>query len=218
MPRRRTIDDDAVLDAADRIVERGGPAAVTFASVAAEVGLAPATLVQRFGTKRELLLATTIRGWQSIVDTLSRQRDARESPLEALLEALAELTSDVRTREALANGLAFLHIDLSDPEFHAHAVTGATRMRDRIADLLSDAISAGELVRETDPDLLAGAVLNTYNGALITWAIYGEGAVADYVRSQIEFLLGAWRQGTEKAPATPPGDRTDHRQSGGDRT
>jgi AcrR family transcriptional regulator len=82
--RPRTIDDDAVLDAADRIVERGGPAAVTFASVAAEVGLAPATLVQRIGTKRGLLLATTIRGWQSIVNTLSRERDARESPLEAL--------------------------------------------------------------------------------------------------------------------------------------
>ena len=198
MPRPRTIDDDAVLDAADRIVERGGPAAVTFASLAAEVGLAPATLVQRFGTKRELLLATTIRGWQSIVDTLSRERDARESPLEALLAALAELTADVRTREALANGLAFLHIDLSDPEFHAHAVTGATRMRDRIADLLSDAISAGELVHETDPKLLAGAVLTSYNGALITWAMYGEGAVDEYVRSQVEFLLEAWRQGAER--------------------
>jgi hypothetical protein len=34
--------------------------------------------------QRGLLLATTIRGWQSIVDTLSRERDARESPLEAL--------------------------------------------------------------------------------------------------------------------------------------
>jgi AcrR family transcriptional regulator len=199
MPRPRTIDDDAVLDAADRIVERGGPAAVTFASVAAEVGLAPATLVQRFGTKRGLLLATTIRGWQSIVDTLSRERDARESPLEALLAALAELTAD-STREALANGIAFLHIDLSDPEFHAHAVTGATRMRDRIADLLSDAISAGELVPETDPKLLAGAVLTSYNGALITWAMYGEGAVDEYVRSQVEFLLGAWRQGGREAP------------------
>jgi AcrR family transcriptional regulator len=198
MPRPRTIDDDAVLDAADRIVERGGPAAVTFASVAAEVGLAPATLVQRFGTKRGLLLATTIRGWQSIVDTLSRERDARESPLQALLAALAELTADVRTREALANGLAALHIDLSDPEFHAHAVTGATRMRDRIADLLSDAISAGELIGEADPEQLAGAILTTYNGALITWAMYGEGAVDEYVRSQLEFLLGAWRQGPKR--------------------
>lgn len=173
---------------------------MTFASLAAEVGLAPATLVQRFGTKRKLLLATTIRGWQSIVDTLSRERDARESPLEALLAALAELTADVRTREALANGLAFLHIDLSDPEFHAHAVTGATRMRDRIADLLSDAISGGELVQETDPKLLAGAVLTSYNGALITWAMYGEGAVDEYVRSQVEFLLEAWRQGGREAP------------------
>ena len=204
MPRPRTIDDEAVLDATERIVERGGPAAVTFASVAAEVGLAPATLVQRFGTKRELLLATTIRGWESIVDALSREPDAHESPLEVLLETLADLTSDVSTREALANGLAFLHIDLSDPEFHAHAVVGATRMRDRIAELLSDAISAGELVPETDPQLLAGAILSTYNGALITWAMYGEGPVDDYVRSQVEFLLGAWRRTSSSRRSTQP--------------
>jgi hypothetical protein len=73
-------------------------------------------------------------------------------------------------------------------------------MRDRIADLLSDAISAGELVHETDPKLLAGAVLTCYNGALITWAMYGEGAVDEYVRSQVEFLLEAWRQGGRAAP------------------
>jgi hypothetical protein len=71
-------------------------------------------------------------------------------------------------------------------------------MRDRIADLLSDAISDGELVHETDPKLPAGAVLTTYNGALMTWALYGEGAVDEYVRSQLEFLLGAWRQGPKR--------------------
>jgi hypothetical protein len=51
-----------------------------------------------------------------------------------------------------------------------------------------------ELVGETDPKLLAGAMLTTYNGALITWAMHGEGAVDKYVRSQLEFLLGAWLQ------------------------
>jgi hypothetical protein len=48
--------------------------------------------------------------------------------------------------------------------------------------------------------LLAGAVLTCYNGALITWAMYGEGAVDEYVRSQVEFLLEAWRQGGRAAP------------------
>ena len=120
MPRPRTIDDDAVLDAADRIVERGGPAAVTFASVAAEVGLAPATLVQRFGTKRGLLLATTIRGWQSIVDTLSREWDARESPLPTRFATPEETTrhgaSDCRAgvqadRAARESARAFVGVD-----------------------------------------------------------------------------------------------------------
>ena len=46
--RPRTVSDDAVLDATARAVGRVGPARLTLGHVAAEVGLAPATLVQRF--------------------------------------------------------------------------------------------------------------------------------------------------------------------------
>ena len=113
-------------------------------------------------------------------------------PLEALLAALAELTADVRTREALANGLAFL-IDLSDPSSMPTRSPVQPGCAIGLVDLLSDAISAGELVRNGS-EVARGAGPTTYNGALITWAMYGEGAVEDYVRSQLEFLLGPWRQ------------------------
>jgi AcrR family transcriptional regulator len=192
MPRPRTIDDDTVLNAVIQIVERAGPAAVTFTRVAEEVGLSPATLVQRFGSKRGLLLATTIRGWETLVETLSEARRSHDSPLEALLTALTELTVSVRTREAMANGIAFLHIDLSDPEFHAHAVAGASEMLASIERLLSEAVAAGELV-PTDTRRLAAAVQTTYNGALITWAMRGEGPVEDWLQSQITFLLDSFR-------------------------
>ncbi|MDQ3742446.1 MAG: TetR/AcrR family transcriptional regulator, partial [Actinomycetota bacterium] len=62
MPRPKTVEDDAVLDAALRVVDRAGPAGLTLAAVAEEVGLAPATLVQRFASKRGLLLALAGRG------------------------------------------------------------------------------------------------------------------------------------------------------------
>src|SRR4029453_18072761 len=70
MPRPKTVADDAVLDAAMRVIDRGGPSELTLAAVAREVGLAPATLLQRFQSKRGLLLAITSRGSDSAGSSL----------------------------------------------------------------------------------------------------------------------------------------------------
>jgi AcrR family transcriptional regulator len=205
VPRPRLISDEAVLDAVAMIVEHDGPGAVTFSRVAEHVGLAPATLVQRFRTKRGLLLATTIRGWYVLIAALDRARMSRGSPTEALLAAMVELTRDVRTRKTLANGIAFLYHDLSDPEFHRHAVAGTNAMRACIDGLLTDAVAAGELM-PTDTQRLASAVQTTYTGALITWAMSDHGSVQDWLRSEIEFLLLPFRADTS-GPATLADDR-----------
>src|SRR5579859_6738396 len=56
MARPRRISDEAALAGALRVMFRKGPAEFTLAAVAAEVGIAPPTLVQRFGDKRGLIL------------------------------------------------------------------------------------------------------------------------------------------------------------------
>ncbi|MGH2614392.1 MAG: helix-turn-helix domain-containing protein, partial [Thermomicrobiales bacterium] len=60
--RPRTVTDAEILAAAERAIARHGPARLTLAHVAAEVGLTPPTLLQRFGSKRGLLLAVAARG------------------------------------------------------------------------------------------------------------------------------------------------------------
>ena len=55
--RPRGMEDAAILRAAAEVIGRTGPARFTLAAVASEIGLVPATLVQRFGSKRGLLLA-----------------------------------------------------------------------------------------------------------------------------------------------------------------
>ena len=63
-PRPRTVPDEQILTAAQRAMSRLGPARLTLAEVATEAGLSAATLVQRFGSKRGLMLAL----WASAVD------------------------------------------------------------------------------------------------------------------------------------------------------
>lgn len=190
MPRPRTIDDAAVLSAAADLVGRIGPGQLTLARVGEEVGLSAATLVQRFGSKRDLLLAMTERAAAGWTERFAAAREDADSPLEALVAALKEMTRSVREPETMANHVAFLQIDLSDPDFHARTVAGMHTMRDSIATLLDDAVAAGELPKATNTAALANTVLTAYNGALITWAIVREGELADWLERELRYVIG----------------------------
>lgn len=85
MTRPRTVSDESILDATLTVVQRVGPARVTLAAVAAEVGLSAATLVQRFGTQRDLLLAADRQAIEAWVSSLDRVTEA--SALDQVVEA-----------------------------------------------------------------------------------------------------------------------------------
>ncbi|SNY78449.1 transcriptional regulator, TetR family [Nocardia amikacinitolerans] len=55
MPRPRTHDPDAVLDAAESLAVRGGPAAVTIRAVAAATGVSNGALYHTFGSRSGVL-------------------------------------------------------------------------------------------------------------------------------------------------------------------
>ena len=86
-PRKRIIDDRTVLAAAARVVERHGAEHVRVADVAVESGLAPATLIQRFGT-REALLDGIGATFVAAVGAAFR---APASPLAKIAAAVADL-------------------------------------------------------------------------------------------------------------------------------
>lgn len=186
--RPRTATDATILAATARALSQVGPARLTLADVAREVGLVPATLVQRFGSKRGLLLAFAALGTEAVVTTFAAARDATDSPLEAMISALIALTDEIGTPEALAHYLAFLQIDLSDAEFREHTLAQARAMREEIRVLLDGAVRAGELVR-CQTMRVSRAVQATYNGSLVTWAVAREGALADWLREDLDLML-----------------------------
>ena len=87
MSRHRTRPDSDVLAATIRVISRVGPTRFTLADVAADVGLAPATLLQRFGSKRGLLLAVAREGAAGAAEYFSQARSGKSSPLSALNSA-----------------------------------------------------------------------------------------------------------------------------------
>jgi AcrR family transcriptional regulator len=190
-PRPRTASDADLLAATARAVGRVGPSRLTLADVAREAGVAPATLVQRFGSKRGLLLALARDGSAAAGEQVAAIRAAHPTPLAALYGFADCMAGMARTPAELANHLAFLHVDLTDPEFHRHALTQARAFQAELRALLDAAVAAGELAR-CDTGALARLVQQVLNGALVTWAIFREGTARDWVRREVDVLLSPY--------------------------
>ena len=170
-----------------------GPARLTLADVGAEVGLAPATLLQRFGSKRGLLIALVEQGVASVDRCFVDVRTASSSALAAVIKAASDLAEHVRTPEELANNLAFLQIDLSDPDFHRLALEHSRRVRAGYQSLLDDAIAEGDLIA-CDTAALASALQAVAAGSLLNWAIHRDGSVGAWVRADIDTLVAPYRK------------------------
>lgn len=190
--RPRTVSDDEILAATARAISRVGPDRLTLAAVAAEADLAAATLVQRFGSKRGLLLAFSERASGEPAGRFAAARARRGSPLAALRAALVGMASGIKKPEELANHLAFLHLELVDPDFHQHVLEHGNTMLSEVRALLADAVDDGEL-ESCDLTRLARAIYVSYNGALVSWAILRDGTLARAVGREIDFLIAPRR-------------------------
>jgi AcrR family transcriptional regulator len=192
MPRKKTLPDAAVLNAAGRVFGRLGPSRFTLADVAREAGIAPATVAQRFGSKRALLLAFAAHAASAARKPFEEARAQSSRPLSALRTALALASSAVGDRLALRNALAFLLEDLSDETLRAHAARHARWTEASIRDLLDDAVRQGELDQH-DTRRLAHALHASWNGALVQWALRGRGPLGPWLAAVVDTLLDPHR-------------------------
>lgn len=184
-----------MLAAARRVVGERGVARLTFADVAREAGLAPSTLAERYGSKRALLLAALEPAPDGVAAVFDAARATHEAPLDALHGALAALSAPVRTREAYANHLGVLALDVGDPDFRRIAERWFARVLEELRALLVEAVARGELVAGADAGRVARAVLVAYNGSLGLWAVAGGGPLGDVLRGDVDAVLAPWRDG-----------------------
>ncbi len=196
-PRPRETSDAEILAALSRVMQRRSPVELTLADVAKEAGVVPATLIQRFGTKRELLLANCKAWTADVAGQFAVARAKYGSPIKTLIEFFVESSSFAATPESMANFLAYLQIDLTDPAFHAVLLAQFVTMRDQTRKLLDDAIAAREL-KPCNTAELARLVQEVNRGAMLDWAVYRKGPLAVWIRRSLEALLAPYRSGRSR--------------------
>ena len=191
--RPRTISDEDLIAATITVMSRLGPVKMTLAAVAKEAGVTAATLVQRFGSKRGLMLKIAADAAEFGDGCFDVVRAAHpDSPLAALVAAVTGMASLAATPEELANSLAFLQIDISDPDFHVHTLAMSKKTVAAYRALLKEAIAAGEL-KPHDTLRMARAINAIAGGSLISWAVFREGTAAKWITRDLEMLLAPYR-------------------------
>jgi AcrR family transcriptional regulator len=207
-PRPRTVEDDDVLDAAERVRAELGPMRFTIDELARQLGVSAPALLRRFGSKRALLLAVKEREVRRTRDLVVR-REPGKSALTALLDRFRDgVAITAPSPDELANSLAFLHLDTADPLIRPLILKQVASLRFALRDLLAAAIADGELTGVT-AETLADLVEVTYNGALVGWVVDRKGSSWEYVRPRLEALLAPYRQATRarRKTAKPKGAR-----------
>jgi AcrR family transcriptional regulator len=188
-PRPRKVSDEQVFAAAHRATNRLAPSELTLAEIAAEAGVTAGALAQRFGSKRQLLLALARAAAASTGDFIGQLKASHRSPL-AAVRAYAECMGQLaQSPAALARNLAYLQIDLADPDFREQLAVQAKATRAGLVDVLTAAVAAGELRRGTDVASLARTVEAMVSGSLMTWAFYSEGPAERWIRDDVNAVL-----------------------------
>ena len=188
-PRPRKVDDHAVFAAMQRVMQRVGPAELTLGAIAGEAGLTAGALVQRFGSKRRLMIALARHAAEGSRDLDAAVRRGRRSPLAALRACAAMWAELAPGPEAATRNLAYLLNDLTDPALYEQLRTQARATRQWYEQLIREAVAIGELEKGTSPRRLARLIEATLNGSLLSWMTYREGSAAAWLRRDLEAVL-----------------------------
>jgi AcrR family transcriptional regulator len=191
-PRPRKVSDSQLFAATHAVMSRVGPRELTLAAIAKEAGVTAAVLVQRFGSKRALLLALSAKysaGAGGFIRALAKQH---ASPLAALRVYADCMAGMAASPAALARSLAYLQIDMTDPDFRRHLAKQARATRAGLRRLIEAALEAGELRRSARPAQLARTIETVLSGSLITWGFYREGNASRWMRADLDAVLAPW--------------------------
>jgi AcrR family transcriptional regulator len=188
-PRLRKAEDADVFAAMVRVMLRVGPAQLTLAAIANEAGITAGALVQRFGSKRELMLAHARYAAATLDVGFGPALPRTKSALSAIYEGAEDYAKLARSPRAALRNLAYLQRDLADLALRRNLLRLHRSARAYYEQLIADAMGAGELRAETDIRELARTIEVTLGGSFLAWTLYRQGPASSWLSEDLKAVL-----------------------------
>lgn len=201
MARPRGIADEDLLAAAQDLLFEVGPAAFTLEKSAARAGVSAATLIKRFGSKRQLLLALNRQWVASIEPGMAAAAQGHGTALGRLHAAALWGSEDLDSPANASGQLAALALDLQDEKMRELLAAGWQVIQDQLTRLAADAISAGELSGDPPAGQIARILRAAREGTCLAWSVSPDGSLMARLEADIDAILMSWRTTAEMPPA-----------------
>lgn len=182
MPRAKSISDSEVLRTVLGLLHARGPEAVTFAAAASECGLSAATLVQRFGTRAQLIRKALLFAWDRLEEQTQQLSASVPKTPEGAITFLASLSRTYGDIETYANGLLVLREDIRDPALRKRGAAWKAALSDALADCFDE---------YADPVEMGFHFATLWQGALLWWSFDPSEEVDKYVESRLKSFLAS---------------------------
>jgi AcrR family transcriptional regulator len=180
MGRRKTVSDQALLDGLLAALERAGPDAFSFAKASGAVGLSPATLVQRFGSRDAMIEAILLHAWDRL-DAATALANAETSPDPAgAVAMLLRLIPAAAIDGDVADGLLLLREDIKNPALRARGRAWGAYLAKALGARLTDQLQVAER--------LGWQMASLWQGAII-WSAFRRSADSE---AEIRAMLENW--------------------------
>lgn len=184
MGRRKTISDEALLEALLAALRVAGPDRLSFALASKASGLAAATLVQRFGSREAMVEAILLHAWDAL-DRVTAQADG-EMPAtpDGAIALLIRLTPAETVADDLTDGLLLLREDFRNPVLRARGRAWGSSLSLALGRRLA---AQPEMVGQ-----LGWQMARLWQGSLIWWGFARDGDA----RAHVEAVLRDWCRST----------------------
>ncbi|RMI33375.1 TetR/AcrR family transcriptional regulator [Nocardia stercoris] len=187
---RETTNDELLVHAHALLLERGG-AGFTLSDVAARAGVAPATLIKRFGSKSQLIIAVSERWLASIAPGMAAAMRPHDDPVERLVAGASWDMGNFDDAVTAGSQLAAFADDLQDPALRALLAKGwerETQILQAAVDEVRTHLPLAPDSRKAARMLRALAV-----GIHLSWSIAPVGSLVDDAHDHLTTLVNSWK-------------------------
>ncbi len=168
--RPRTFSDEAIYIATATVLSKIGNEHLTLSQIAEEVGCSPPALVQRFGSKRALLMNYVNWTTDRVRERYEKVVATDATPLQMIKDLVAlprsERPYEITDPEGLPASV-FVHLAAwNDPSFRPLVEQRTSLIEESLSTLLENATDAGE-IKDCDVPEMARTMLTAFSGAML---------------------------------------------------
>ena len=204
MGRPREMTDEMVYQGVYRALTKTGYGGLTLYKIAAEIGLSPAALSKRFGSKKSLLLFYMDHVIAVTNEAFENRPLSVEGYIYTLESIFVDSVSQLGDPRTVANSTSLYLESNDDPELLERSRLRVQIIDRHVRSWLEQAVQAGEL-RLDDIGQVSDILQASISGSLLIWLKDPAKPLEKWVRDSFAIVLGPYLTEQANAPVQEEG-------------